>query len=243
MVLGAKIPILVGAFHVNIMRMYKSLIDMLCSRALIIGFMGIPCVGKTTLSKNLSQYFVDAPCFFECEEEGYPISIKLALANRDQNGYLDVYSYFRGIHTENLKKAIHRKKQGQSTIIDCYFDKLLYPLLLEKKIDWFVNSKHADYAEILSIAKKDYQHLRNIDVLIFLSAAKPIYTGLLKARDREYEVDLSIHNSQLDFLKITKDYTDKHHIPLFFIDQEWGVEKMTQKILSQLQDAGLIYSK
>ncbi len=224
----------------NIAQLYKILINMICSRPLIIGFMGLPGVGKTTLAKKISHYFVDVPCFFECEEAKYPEHIKQKFSNRDQFGYFDIYNYFRDMRSENLTKADVRKKQGQSTILDCYFDKLLYPLFKKKSIDWFVNSKHPDYARILGISKKDSECLEDIDVLIFLSANEGLYKALLKMRGRKSEVDASIHCSQADFLKISKDYAETHQIPFFVIDQELGVEKVAKKILNALEFSGLI---
>lgn len=206
----------------------------------MLAFMGIPGVGKTTIARKIKAFFPGINIYLEAEESEYPQEISQKFQNRDEFGYLDIYRYFRDMRTLDLASAVSQKRNGHSSIIDCYYDKLMSRILIQENIDWFINSNHVDYAKILNIARVDAIALPDPDIIIFFKISQKMHHHFMQKRERQAEVDQNVFYSQKAFLKATQEYAEEKKLKFFLIEQEEGVNASVQKVISFLLQANLI---
>lgn len=206
----------------------------------IIGFMGIPASGKSTIAIELAN-LLDAEVYLEGEENNYPNEIKKGFLNRDKEGVaLNLYKYFRDIRVKNLKLAIYNKQQGRSSILDSVYDKLFYDLLGRNGVDKLVNPNHADFAKIESIAYEDKNSLPDMDIIVFLKVSRDLYGIMQQARGRKFDVEKSIFEAQESFLAVTSKYAQEKGKILIVLDQQNDVKIVVRKLLRKLKKLKVI---
>lgn len=165
----------------------------------IIGFMGIPCSGKSTSSKRLAQ-LLNITCYVELEEADWAPFVKEHFYYRETYGYLSTYNFFRDYRTKLLKDANLLRNRGGSSIIDSYFDKLTVHLLGTSGMDSFLNPNHEDFHKVMQVAQNDWLNLPNVDVLVFLKVSEEFWKRALLSRNRKSEL-YDIFKAQVGLFK------------------------------------------
>lgn len=216
------------------------------SRPVIISFLGLPGSGKSTIAKKLHQNF-PSNLYLEKEETDYPEKVLYCFRNQDiKNSSLYYFNYFRKQRLQGLYLAQKNKLNGQSSIIDSYYDKIFAKLFGHPGMDYLINSKHEDFPKIATIAENDYLNLPNPDFLFFFKLSnKELYKTFLNSRKRETEVNDCIFSLQDHFIKAVIEYGEKNSVITYIIDQEFSLDSLStiQKITKCLDDHGLIIRK
>lgn len=206
----------------------------------LLTFIGIPASGKSTIAKHLNASIANSQVFLELPEDQYPEKIKQAFENREHFGYKDIYHYFRSIHLYHLYAAQLRKYSNLSSIVDCYFDKILFSLLEKRRIDYFINSNHRDFPEILNYTSHDAQTIPKADVVVFLKITQKLHNTFLKKRNRHADMGPPIFDTQEAFLEATLEYAARENKPCIILEQEKGIKSITQKLIKQLLSKSII---
>lgn len=210
-------------------------------KPIIIAFVGIPCSGKSTITRELSK-FLDSQFYLEPEESNYPNNIKENFSRIKEHGSaLNVYKYFRNIRARNLFAAEKKKMKGISSVLDCFYDKIVVDILGNPETDCFVDSKSEDFKKILKIAKEDSLSLPHIDLLFFLRLnSKELHDDFLQERGRKLDVSSEIYQAQEIFLKASSNYSRKNSTKFVIIEQGKSIENTIHKIILSLEKEKII---
>ena len=95
--------------------------------------------------------------------------------------------WFRSLRSYHYYQAVHLASQGKIALVDSYFDKIFSHCLGKPHMEWLIRKEDPYYAQILNIAKLDYQLLPVPDILVFIDLEFEEWMALVKTRNRELE--------------------------------------------------------
>ena len=93
-----------------------------------------------------------------------------------------------------LYKANSLRELGITSMIDSYYDKLFYLYHNKKGIEWLFDKSDYYYNEMIRISKKDYKHLPNVDILLFLKLNEVTWTKFIKKGIEIWIIILNLKN-------------------------------------------------
>jgi deoxyadenosine/deoxycytidine kinase len=147
-----------------------------------IFMVGLPCSGKSTLSRLLSErtgykYF--------CEPEA--IDWPRCVLNRSLSGNFGAAMWFRSIRSNYYYEAKQLAANGEIVFVDSYFEKVFSHCLGRPYMDWLVSKDDPYFPSLLKIAQLDYSLLPLPDILIFFDLEFEEWMKLVSKRDRGLE--------------------------------------------------------
>lgn len=145
---------------------------------------GLPCSGKSTLTRLLGQR-LNFKYFCEPEEAFWPLCVH----DRNLSGNFGAAMWFRSIRSHYYYKAISLVDQGETVLVDSYFDKLFYNCLGKPHMEWLISKQDPYFSTALAVAKLDYNLLPVPNVLVFFDLEFEDWMSLVKTRNRDLEKD------------------------------------------------------
>ena len=104
---------------------------------LMICATGIPGSGKSSVFQELKYLFQTGVLFSEPEEDDSFTPWPRAVSDREKYGYFGAISWFRSMRVPILYDAKQAAQEGKTSLVDFYYDKLLYNYLGREGLDWF----------------------------------------------------------------------------------------------------------
>ena len=181
-----------------------------------IAFMGFPGSGKSTVSRLMGSV-LRIPSFQEPEEPEWPEE----LLDRKTHGYRPLREWFRNTRVNQLLEAQAIQKNGNSAIVDCYYDKLLAQIV-EKGLEWYIPRQHPDFIPLMAMMSRDNKELPDATCLIYLSVDKSTWLQFLDKRQRRWELKPDYFPAQETFFQVSHDYAEEKQIPLICQQQEFS---------------------
>ena len=155
----------------------------------IIAASGMPGCGKSSVTKELGK-LLNIEIFNEPEEQSWSDAVKM----REVSGNFTALMWFRSIRVPMLYKANSLRELGITSMIDSYYDKLFYLYHNKKGIEWLFDKSDYYYNEMIRISKKDYKHLPNVDILLFLKLNEVTWTKFIKKGIEIWIIILNLKN-------------------------------------------------
>jgi deoxyadenosine/deoxycytidine kinase len=151
---------------------------------ILIAGVGLPAAGKSTILRVLAEK-KGWQRFVEPEEMFWPQSVK----RHEMAGIFTALSWFRAMRVSNLYAADTSRQQGNISIVDCYYDKLMTYYLTQPHMEWLV-SPHDPYFETLkSMAIVDQRQLPQADIIVMLTVSFETWKQLIMKRHRQLDMD------------------------------------------------------
>jgi deoxyadenosine/deoxycytidine kinase len=201
---------------------------------MLIAFMGLPSAGKSSTAHAMGK-LLNAQSFLEPEEDKWPQLVK----DRELVGPFTALTWFRSARVPNLFSAAAIREKGQFAIVDSYYDKLISLYIEQDCFSWLLPKSDPYFEIALDMAKADYCHLPNADVLIFLRLSEPIWQKFMLHRAREFDVSAELAKNfemQAHFERAAKTASAELKIKLHIIDQTWSSpDETARRVVDQLQ--------
>ena len=146
---------------------------------MLIVFVGIPGSGKSSTVKELAN-LLKVKYFAEPEEE------KWADAAKDWKTYgsFPMLMWFRSIRVPMLLEAERLSEEGETILIDTYYDKLLYYYIDKYCMRWLLSPSDRYFPVMKEIAAIDKDVLPDADIMVFFEVKKEDWINFLKNRNR-----------------------------------------------------------
>lgn len=198
---------------------------------MLIVFTGLPCSGKSTLTKSLGKQ-LNKPFFLEPEEDAWPQWI--TQKNSDQFSALN---WFRAARVPIYKMAAE-SSQETLTFIDSFYDVLIHYYLENPTFSWLISPENPYFDVIKNTAALDAELLPKPDLLVFLKLDQQCWRYFLESRGRAYDeaVDLEKYFDMQDvILEAVRQYCAENKLNYIVINQEINnLEGIIGKILKEL---------
>lgn len=153
-------------------------------RGVLIAGVGLPAAGKSTILKALAER-KGWQRFAEPEEVFWPQSVR----RHELAGVFTALSWFRAVRVSNLYAADSSRQQGNVSVVDCYYDKLMTYYLSQPHMEWLV-SPHDPYFEVLKVmATVDQQRLPQADIIVMLTVSFDTWKQLIMSRQRLLDME------------------------------------------------------
>lgn len=211
-------------------------------KGLLITAVGLPGCGKSAVMSELAE-LIDGSCFCQPEEEDWGDAVKL----RHLSGNFTMLNWFRAVRVPQLYRANQLRSTGEIAITDSYYDKLLAYYLGQPGMEWLIDPKDPYFNAAMTIAKTDWEHLPNADVIIFFEVSVDLWKNFLTKRNRLSEVDpkiLESYATQDLFYSACKKLAHDQHMLLIKIDQDaLSPREKAEKIREILCAKGMIHPK
>lgn len=174
--------------------------------------LGLPCVGKSSVMKELGR-LCDFPVLFEPEENTWPA----AVMERDLCGYINCLMWFRSIRVPMLFQAQRIQQNGQGVIMDSYYDKALKDYIGTPEMEWLLSPQDPYFESAKKMAELDWEKLPNASCVIGFRISFEDWWSLLDKRNRQFDKDPAFRksfDSQESYLnsgkKLEKDFGIKY---------------------------------
>lgn len=170
----------------------------------LIGAFGMPGVGKSSVTRELGR-LLNIPTFHEPEEESWPDAVMM----RGISGQFTSIMWFRAMRAPMLYRAQQLTLEGQSAMVDSYYDKLFTLFFDKPGLQWLIDDRDPYWAELKVIADKDLKLLPNLDILIYFEVDFDTWIQFLKLRNRNLDNESLFResfNTQEYFLQAAEQY-------------------------------------
>lgn len=203
----------------------------------IIAAFGIPGSGKSTTTAEIGN-LLNIKTFLEPEEEEWGEAVFM----KDIVGDFTTLMWFRAARVPLYYKALEEKKKGNIAMLDSMYDKLFSLYYDQKGLEWFYDLEDIYFDEMVSIVKKDYENLPDIDIVVFLFQTEENWQKFTSNRNREFDNNKDFKKSfglQDALLKAAKLYCKVNNKKLIihkqsFISPRAEAIKIIQKLKPQL---------
>lgn len=199
---------------------------------MLIVFVGIPGSGKSSSVKELAS-LMKVKCFLEPEENKWADAAK----NWKTYGSFSMLMWFRAIRVPMLIEAERMSKNGETVLIDTYYDKLLHYYIDKRCMNWLLSPSDRYFPVMKDIALIDRDALPDADIIIFFEINKNDWLNLLKSRNRVVDSDeefLKNFETQKFLLEATKKLCDERDINLIIFQQDDSSLKDSAKKLKEI---------
>lgn len=199
----------------------------------IIAAFGIPGSGKSTTTGEIGR-LLNIKTFHEPEESEWGEAVK----NRSLAGNFTALMWFRSIRVPQYFKAKILKENGEITMLDSCYDKLFYLYYNKQGLEWLITKEDFYYSDMINIAKKDYQILPDIDVLVFFKQSKENWEKFISIRNRKLDQEDGFKKSfilQDAFIDAVQQYCEEKNCKLIIHEQSFSNPKAeAEKIVKKL---------
>ncbi|OPZ21563.1 MAG: hypothetical protein BWZ03_00785 [bacterium ADurb.BinA186] len=140
---------------------------------------GISGSGKSTLAKELAAV-THAKIFLEPEEKEWPELVKRS----NFYGEFAAMTSLRNLRVKNLYDAKRARDEGDTAIVDSYYDKITSYYIDKPGMEWLISPKDPYFEAAQILTNVDTQHLPDADCMIFLDIDIETWQKFLKLRNR-----------------------------------------------------------
>lgn len=203
----------------------------------IIAAFGIPGSGKSTTTKEIGE-ILGIETFHEPEEENWGEAVKL----RELSGNFTALMWFRSIRFPQYFKANKIRNDKKTCMLDSCYDKLFHLYHEKEGLSWLFSPEDFYYDEMVSIAKKDYANLPDLDIIIFFKQTEENWKKFIKQRNRVLDNEDAFKKSfilQNAFIEAVQQYCKEKKCELIIHQQSFTnpraeAEKIIKKIKKYL---------
>jgi deoxyadenosine/deoxycytidine kinase len=153
-------------------------------RGILIAGVGLPAAGKSTVLKALAEK-KGWQRFAEPEEVFWPQSVR----RHEMAGVFTALSWFRAMRVSNLSAADASRQQGNVSVVDCYYDKLMTYYLTQPHMEWLVSSQDPYFEVLKFMATVDQQQLPQADIIAMLTVSFDTWKQLIMSRQRQLDME------------------------------------------------------
>lgn len=200
----------------------------------IIAAFGIPGSGKSTTTREIGK-ILDFETFHEPEEENWGEAVKL----RGISGNFTALMWFRSIRFPQYFKANELRKNKKNSMLDSCYDKLFHLYHEKEGLNWLFAQEDHYYDEMVSIAKKDYTNLPDLDIIIFFKQTEINWNKFISLRNRELDNEEDFRKSfilQNAFIEAVHQYCKEKDCQLIIHEQSFSDPKIeAEKIVKNLK--------
>jgi len=202
-------------------------------KGVIIAAFGIPGSGKSTTTREIGK-FLNIQTFHEPEENEWGQAVE----NRDIVGSFTALMWFRSTRVPQYFKAKLLKENGETIMLDSCYDKLFYLYHNKQGLEWLITKDDLYYSDMINIAKKDYQTLPDIDILVFFEQSEENWEKFISIRNRKLDQEDDFKKSfilQEAFIDAVKQYCEEKKCKLIIHKQSFSNPKVeAEKIVKKL---------
>jgi len=190
---------------------------------MIIAAFGIPGSGKSTTTKEIGK-ILDIETFHEPEEPDWGEAVKM----RNICGNFNAIMWFRSVRVPHYYKASELRRIGKVSMLDSCYDKLFYLYHDKPGLEWLFSPQNSFYDEMVSISKKDYLNLPEIDLLILFKQSEKNWRKFLNDRNRDLDNEEEFKRSfilQEAFINAARTYCANSNCILYEHSQSYTDSK------------------
>jgi nicotinamide riboside kinase len=212
-------------------------------RGLLITAVGLPSSGTSSVMRELAK-LIDGTCFCEPETgRECPDAVKC----RELSGNFTMISWFRSVRLPQLFRANQVRSCGEIAILDSYYDKLLIQYIGKPGMEWLISPSDPYFDVTVAMAKRDWEELPNVDVIIFFEVSFDLWKDFLAKQNGWLDTDqrfLESFATQDLILKACQRLANEKNITLIKIKQEWSSPKdIAIKVRDVLYEKKILHSK
>lgn len=200
----------------------------------IIAAFGIPGSGKSTTTKEIGE-ILGIQTFHEPEEENWGEAVKL----RELTGNFTAIMWFRSIRFPQYYKANKIRNDNKICMLDSCYDKLFHLYHQKEGLSWLFAADDPYYDEMVSIAKKDYENLPDLDIIIFFKQTEENWGKFITKRNRKLDNEDGFKKSfilQNAFIEAVQQYCKEKKCELIIHQQSFSSPKAeAKKIIENLK--------
>jgi DNA polymerase III delta prime subunit len=197
-----------------------------------LAFLGLPGAGKSTLARALARE-LDAEAFLEPEESSWPYFVR----HPHPNGDFTRLSWFRAQRVPAYYRARLLADNGQTAILDSYYDKWCEGWLDKPGMDWLISADDPYFPLAAQMAEMDRHILPAADVVILLEIDRELWLEQLRERGRVVDRSdpfLASHPTQANFFDAAERWAP---------DEGTAIIRHSRQPLSPEEEARLVREK